>query len=491
MMNGLGLHRLTIKDAQGATLVSDVSLDLPRGSVLTVIGETGSGKSLVAQALFGLLPAGMRATGHIRIGESTPVPVSDHQALARHWRKTMMLIPQEPGLALDPTMRVGRQLALAGIPENAIADALGAVDMPASVADAYPFMLSGGMAQRVTVAIALATGSPVLVADEPTKGMDAQRIGQAIGLFRRVAARGHSLMLITHDLAVARAMPGTVVVLREGRLVEEGPGDAVLTSPRSCYARELLAADPATWPRKPHNPATGPLLLAAHDVAFSWQGKQPMAAPLFRNIQMHVRAGGVVAVAGPSGCGKTTLGNVLLGLLRPAQGHVRWGTHDPHGDPAAKARLRQRYQKLHQDPMTAFAPHSTIGVQLAMLRKLRPGLELAARLPALLESLKLAPALLKRLPSALSGGEAQRLALARILLLDPAVIVADEPTSRLDPIVQRETMALLRACVDERKMGLVIISHDFGLMGAMADDVLTMADATTQTSTSPFEEIAA
>jgi peptide/nickel transport system ATP-binding protein len=177
---------------------------------------------------------------------------------------------------------------------------------------------------------------------------------------------------------------------------------------------------------------------------------------------------------GPSGCGKSTLGNILLGLMRPSAGTVEWKGVDIHADARWLAAQRQRYQKLHQDPITAFAPHLTVGRQMAALAKVRPGLRVAQALPPLLDRLRIRPELLARRPSEISGGEAQRLALARILLLEPDVIVADEPTSRLDPIVQKETIQLLRELVDERSLSLVLISHDAALAGAVADETLRL-----------------
>jgi peptide/nickel transport system ATP-binding protein len=466
-MSALTIRDLAVTDSAGRRLVDGVSLDLPRGGVLTLIGETGGGKSLVAQAIFGLSPPQLSVSGGIAIG-GVAIEAADRSRLARFWREQIMLIPQEPSAALDPTMRVGRQMELAGVAPDKVPASLADVDLPAETARAFPFALSGGMAQRVLVATALGVGAPIIVADEPTKGLDAERVAQSIALLAGLARAGRSLLVITHDPAVARGLGGEIAIMREGRIVERGPAERLLAEPATDYGRAWLAADPKNWAPCRRCCDMGRLALSAHDLAFAWPGREP----LFQGLDLHVPKGGVLAITGPSGCGKSTLGNVLLGLLPPTSGSVEWAGE---GVASALPRQRQRYQKLHQDPMTAFAPHVSVGRQLKALEMVKPGLSVSLDLPPLLDRLRLRPELLGRLPSAISGGEAQRLALARLLLLDPALIVADEPTSRLDPVVQKETMDLLRAMVDERRMGLVLISHDRSMTEAIADEIVKLA----------------
>jgi peptide/nickel transport system ATP-binding protein len=466
----LEVDRLTVRDAGGRPLLHDVTVRVPQGGTLTLIGETGSGKSLIAQAVFGLLPRAMRAEGTIRVGTSPAIPAGDAKRLAALWRSHTMLVPQEPFAALDPVMRVGRQMALAGLSPSAVDAALGAVDLPAALTASLPSALSGGMAQRVLVATALGVGAPIIVADEPTKGLDDARRDQTVALLGRLGAVGRSLVTITHDRRVAAALGGTLAIVKDGRIVEQGDCEAVLSSPSSAYGRAWLEADPAHWPRRRRCCDMDRLALSAHGLAFAYPG----AAPLFAKIDLHLPRGGVVAVTGPSGCGKSTLGNVLLGLARPTAGSVEWAGVDIVVAPSVIAARRRGYQKLHQDPGAAFRPSAPIRRQLAALETIVPGLRLDRDLPPLLDRLHLRPGLLERRPGEISGGEAQRLALARILLLAPVAIVADEPTSRLDPVVQRETIALLRDCVDEQGVGLLLISHDRALVGAVADEVLAL-----------------
>jgi peptide/nickel transport system ATP-binding protein len=462
----LTISHLSIHDRNGIALVDDVSLSVPRGGVLTLIGETGSGKSLIAQAVFGLLPSGLSVKGEIKVGGHKPIPAHEPERLAALWREQIMLIPQEPSAALDPTMRVRRQMALAGLNEEAIQPALAAFDLPVSTAEAYPFTLSGGMAQRVLVAAALGVGAPIIVADEPTKGLDADRVTQAIATLKRLSAAGRSLLVITHDRRLAEELPGELAIIRNGRMVEHGPSAGLLSAPQSDYARTWLAADPRHWPRCHRCCDMTSLALSAHGLAFGW----PNGAMLFEDLDLHLPRGGVLAISGPSGSGKSTLGDILLGLRPPIAGSVEWGGVDIVAKPSAIPPLRQRYQKLHQDPIKAFVPHLTLDRQFRMLEEVKPGLQVAHDLPPLLDRLQVKGDLLSRRPSEISGGEAQRLALARILLLDPVAIIADEPTSRLDPVIQRETMLLLRAIVDQRGLGLVLITHDKAILSAIADD---------------------
>lgn len=467
----LDLTELQVRDQAGNALVSNVTVHVPESKALVIVGETGSGKSLVAQAILGLLPPKLSASGTVRIGSRDPVSLAQGATLRLFWSKDVILLPQDAGTALDPVMRIGRQLANAGRYHNAsIAEVLESVDLAPNVAEAYPFALSGGMNQRVLVATSLLSSAPLVIADEPTKGLDKERVTQAIALMRSLMAAGRSLVVITHDMAVARGLDGTVAVMKEGRIIESGPANRILATPREAYTRDLIDADPAKWPSCPQHVAGDHPVLTAQGLSFAYRG----GAPLFRAVDVHVARGGVLALVGPSGCGKTTLGNVLLGLQRPSAGSVMWDGINPYLDPSGTQRLRRRYQKLHQDPATAFAPHRTIGRQLADLGKLIGGFDPKAALPPLLDRLRLNADLLKRYPVEISGGEVQRLALARVLLLDPHLIVADEPTSRLDPLVQKQTIRLLRQFVGERGLGLLLISHDRALVRAVADGILDL-----------------
>nr|WP_325265661.1 ATP-binding cassette domain-containing protein [uncultured Rhizobium sp.] len=456
---------LSVWDRAGALLIDAVSFSVDRGQAFVLIGETGSGKSLVAQAVLGLLPEGLTVNGQVELAGRS-VDLTDRPALRRHWSQHLALVPQEPRAALDPTMRVLPQIAGAHGKARA-RTAMFDVSLHPAVEQQYPFMLSGGMAQRVLVAGALTTDATVIVADEPTKGLDDDRGEEAVARLRQILDDGRAVLAITHDIRVARGLDGQIAVMREGRMLEHGQVNTVIASPSHAYTRAWLAADPDRWQLRPASAGNSPVV-EAQNLAYRIGDRV-----LFQDLCVKLFRGSITAVIGPSGSGKTMLGNVILGLARPSTGTVRWqdGT-DPHC--VRRPRLRSRYQKLHQDPASAFLPGRVLRRQFADLGSvLQPG-SMERDLPPLLERLELNPALLDRRPDEVSGGQLQRIAIARVLLFDPLCLVADEPTSRLDPLVQRDVMRLLRELVDERGMSLLPTSHDRRLVRAVAHQVIQL-----------------
>ncbi|MEH3023973.1 MAG: ATP-binding cassette domain-containing protein [Pseudomonas oryzihabitans] len=450
----------------GTRLVEPLSIDLAPGQVLSIIGETGSGKSLFAQGIVGNLPAGLEAHGRIALADG--FSEDGHQTGRRRlWGRGLAVLPQEPWLSLDPTMRALAQvsetyrrvvgLTTAGARQKASAD-LARLGL-AGAEQKYPFQLSGGMAQRLAFAATHAGGAPVLIADEPTKGLDRDRIDEVLGLLASMLAGGGSLLLITHDLEVARRLGGEVLIMLEGRVIESGPAEQVFGAPRHAYTRQLLAADPRHWPRRQPRQASGAALVTAEGLAAERGGRQ-----LFAELSFTVHPGEILGVTGPSGCGKSTLGDILLGLGAPSRGILR-------RDPGLS---RVAFQKLHQDPVSAFAPTTTIRRLLADLIRLHR-LD-ANRIGDLMRRLRLDERLLDRLPGAISGGELQRFSLLRVLLLDPALIFADEPSSRLDLVSQRDMIELLVEVAEERGAAILLVSHDEALVDAVAHRRIRLAD---------------
>lgn len=453
----------SISDAAGHPVIGPVRLEWAQpGDCCTLIGETGSGKSLVAQSILGLLPQGFAAQGVLRIGTDA-IPLHDRAALRAHWARTLSLVPQEPGTALDPTMRLHRQLRhVRGATEPAIRQSLDALDLKGAD-ELFPFQMSGGMAQRALFTTALLGNAALIVADEPTKGLDERRAAQSLDALMRLRADGRRLLVITHDLDLARRLGGQVQVLRAGQVIESAGAKTLFAAPDHPYTRDLLEADPRHWPRRPGMLPAAPVVAELRDLSFAYGQK-----PVLENLSLRVHAGEVVALTGDSGTGKTTLGNVLLGLHRPRRGAVLWNGTDIATDRLALARLRRRFQKLHQDPAAVFARHRSIARHFHDLADFIPPTKLRERVQELLDRMRLRRALLERSVAEVSGGEAQRLALARILLLDPLLIVADEPSSRLDPIIQREIFDLLESVRAERSTAIVLISHHRGLVQSVA-----------------------
>lgn len=454
---GLSVH------SDAGTIVKDVSLSLRPGAPLTLLGESGSGKSLVAQAVMGTLPPELTASGTISL-DGLDLLASPPGERRKLWGRRIALLPQEPWLALDPTMCVGEQVAEVhrfvhgrGAPESKVRaeDNLAEVGLRDTGA-LYPFQMSGGMCQRAAVAIAHASDSGLMISDEPTKGLDADLRDSVVARLKQEIEGGRLLLTITHDIAVARALGGTVGIMLEGRLVDYRPAKEVLTTPSHDYSRALLAADPESWPRRAPTPS-GNVVLAGRGLTKSFGNRV-----LFQDLDFEVRSGEVVAIVGPSGCGKTTAGNVLLGLLDPDAGEVeRYGGIAPF-----------RFQKLYQHPPAAFAPHQAIRRGLRDLARLHrldwSGVE------RLLTRLKLQHSLLDRLPSQISGGELQRFALLRALLLDPVFLFADEATSRLDPLSQREVIELLLEIVGNTGLAILLVTHDRGLAEKIGTRTITL-----------------
>ena len=464
-----------VQGAQTA-LLEPVSLALKAGEPLVVIGETGSGKSLLAQALLGTLPPELVASGSLWL-DGEPYPLHTPENRRPLWGRRLAVLPQEPWLALDPLMKVIRQVdeayrLVAGRSAQA-SHAAARSDLEqlgvAAASEQLPGKLSGGMAQRVAFAAARAGGAPLLIADEPTKGLDAARVSEIGELLLKSLAETPraGLMVITHDMALAHQIGGRLMVVRRGQVIEQGATRDVLAAPTHAYTRRLVNAAPQAWPEAAFKPAAdsesrdgkaaGETIIRAENLTIA-RGD----TTLLRDVELSVKGGEIIGVQGASGCGKSSLGDALLGLLAPHSGRVV-----QHAE-------RLEYQKLYQDPVATFPPRRTLGRLLKDLSA-RHGLD-DSQLPQLMEQLSLAPELLSRLPGQVSGGELQRFALLRLMLIKPRFVFADEPTSRLDPLVQQEVIACMVKMVREQGTALVLVSHDAALLRKVADRVLVVEE---------------
>lgn len=428
-------------------LLGPVSFSVTPGDTLVVMGETGAGKSLVAQAILGTLPDELCADGVITV-DGQRVDNLDPEHRAASWGRQIAALPQEPWRALSPLRHAARHVretyryvAQHNDAQASCAQVFEALGLTGAE-ERLPGALSGGMAQRVAFAAATAGGAPILLADEPTKGLDTDRRERVVELLAAVPEHGGTLIAITHEVAVARALGGKLIVLREGQVVEQGDTRSVLDAPSHVYTRDLIAADPACWAQAA--PVThGKMLLEARNVAVVRAGQR-----LVNGLDLCVHEGERIALVGPSGAGKTSLLDTLAGLLKPANGIVHRASD-----------LGQRaVQKLYQDPPTAFPLHIPLAVSLQDVARLNstPWTEVEE----LLTSLSIPLSLLARRPDAVSGGELQRVALARALAARPRVLLADEPTSRLDPITQARTLRMLAEIAEDRRLGVVLVTHD-------------------------------
>ncbi|MDH2327398.1 ABC transporter ATP-binding protein [Cereibacter sp. SYSU M97828] len=477
-------------------VVRDVGFELGRGKSLALIGESGSGKSTIARAVLRLLPPQGRATGKIafRGQEVLSLPERRFRPLRG---KAIGFVPQDPGNALNPVRTIGAQAEEAAallderdprIRRALILDTFAQVglDNPQRVYDSYPHQLSGGMLQRVLIGLAVLPRPALLVADEPTSALDVTIQKRILDLLSRLRQDlDISLLLITHDLAIAAERTDAILVLKGGEVQEAGPTAAVFAAPASAYARKLHADVPALNPDRYavlRDPGFARLKTAAPKIevagvtkTFAVDGRSLTAVD---NVSFAVPAGTTHALVGESGSGKTTTIRLLLGLDQPDTGGITVAGAKLEGRAPTSLREAWRHlQLVYQNPFTSLDPtwkvESLIREPLDRFRIGTPR-ERADRVREALANVGLGEHLLSRKPSALSGGQRQRVAIARALVLKPDVIVLDEPTSALDVSVQADIVGVLLDLQATLGLTYVFVSHDLALVRQLAHSVSVM-----------------
>jgi ABC-type microcin C transport system duplicated ATPase subunit YejF len=475
-------------------VLDGVGFDVARGRTLGVVGESGSGKSVLCLALLGLLPhpAGRVTGGMARFREQDllRLPAS---GLRRLRGERIAMVFQDPLAALNPYLTVGAQLAeplrvhrgcSAAEARTRAVQALDEVGIPdpAHRVDDYPHEFSGGQRQRILIAMALITEPDLLLADEPTTALDVTIQAQILSLLAELQHRhGLAMVFISHDLHVVGAIADDVIVLHRGRCVESGPAHAVLAAPRDDHTRRLLDAIPRgpTVRGPPAAPAasTPARLGVAH--LYARHGGAGATAPAVDDVSLSIGPGEILGLVGETGSGKSTLARALLRLHAVERGTIRVGD-TPWSALSAGAlrRQRRRMQIIFQDPYASLNPRRSVyqclAEALAAGPRAPPPRLMRAAVEQALADVDLPADAADRYPHAFSGGQRQRIAIARALAPEPELVVADEPVSALDATVQGQIVALLLRLTRQRGLSMLFISHDLGVIRAIADRVAVM-----------------
>jgi peptide/nickel transport system ATP-binding protein len=505
-------------DTGPAPAAIEVSYSVAAGEVLAVVGESGSGKTVTAMALLGLLPSSATVTGAAHL-EGTNLFGLDRERLREIRGSRVGFVFQEPMSALNPVFTVGAQVAEAITVHRRVSSAaararaeelLGLVGLPdpRRAMRSYPHELSGGQLQRVVIAMAVANEPELLIADEPTTALDVTVQAGILELLRDLRSRlGMGVLLITHDMGVVADLADRVVVMHQGRVVEQGDVTEIFARPRREYTRQLLGSviSLAGTPTPPSTGAPGEFVrvgdhiavvghpatmsvvdsdpivpvLRISDLSVVYQGRfRSFALRAVDRVSLHVEPGEVLGLVGESGSGKTTVASSIVGLVPATSGRIEVAGTEPAalGGRARRAAL-SRIGMVFQDPSSSLNPRATVGASIAEPLRLHSDLarpERDGRVRELLDAVALPAAMAGRFPHELSGGQRQRVAIARAIALRPALLVADEPTSALDVSVQARVLELLRTLQAELKFACLFISHDLAVIEELAGRTAVM-----------------
>jgi microcin C transport system ATP-binding protein len=494
-MSILEVKDLTVTFRQDGRLieaVKRVSFHVDKGETVALVGESGSGKSVTALSTVGLLSDNAEVAGSVTYLGKEMVGTSERE-LRKVRGNDISFIFQEPMTSLNPLHTIEKQLAeslalhqgLTGDAARArIIELLGKVGIrdAESRLGAYPHQLSGGQRQRVMIAMALANGPELLVADEPTTALDVTIQAQILDLLADLKkAEGLSLLFITHDLGIVRRIADRVCVMQGGEIVEQGPTAEIFANPQHPYTQKLLAAEQKGGPPPVPEGATEVVRTDALRIWF------PIHKGLLRKTVGHVkavndatlsvRAGETLGIVGESGSGKTTLALAILRLIG-STGQVTFLGRDLQSHSRSDLRsLRREMQIVFQDPYGSLSPRMTVEEIIAEglgVHGVSPGQNRTDMVAGIMQEVGLDPATMQRYPHEFSGGQRQRIAIARAMILRPKLVVLDEPTSALDMTVQVQIADLLREL--QRKWGIayIFISHDLRVIRARAHKVMVM-----------------
>lgn len=502
----LSVENLAIGFGATDDVVNDVSFSVAKGETLAIVGESGSGKTLTCRSVLRILPgAAQLRRGKILFGldQVDLLQLSERKLRAVRGDRISMIF-QEPMRSLSPLHRMGNQvgevLNLHGSTSSSETrkrvletfEQVGFPD-PERAYKAYPFEMSGGMRQRAMIAMAMVSKPDLLIADEPTTALDVTTQAMVLGLIKDLQRdTGMGLILVTHDLGVVANMAEKVVVMRKGRVMEAGPAGPVLSEPAHGYTKKLLAAAPMIPEvADPAPPIVGDdiiLQMKAVSKTFTmkaggWSG--PVTVKACQDVNISVPRGKTVAIVGESGSGKTTAARIALAAELPDQGAEVWFKPTPGATPVPvhamnttqRTKFQRQAQMVFQDPYSSLSPRMRVREALTEpmeIHGLGTKSERRDKAADMLRLVGLDPVMLNRYPHAFSGGQRQRLSIARALTLDPVLLVCDEPTSALDVSVQEQVLTLLEEIRDRAGLSYLFISHDLAVVARLADEVAVM-----------------
>ncbi len=499
-MSILSVKNLTVSfnTREGRSVaVDDVSFDLNEGEILGIVGESGSGKSVTCYSLMGLVPC---PPGRVEAGEA----IFNNQNLlglnAKDLRKVrgkkISMIFQDPMTSLNPYMTIGKQIieslrvhekldtktarerAITALQEVGIEDAANRIN-------SYPHEYSGGMRQRVMIAMALATEPEVLIADEPTTALDVTIQAQILKLLASVQKkRKFSVIFITHDLAVIHSIAQHIVVMEKGKIVERGDPKSIFVNPQHPYTQKLIAAIP-TSAKQENNLIEDHALVEVknlhtvfRDTSGPFWNKTTREVKAVDDVSLRLKKGEIVGLVGESGSGKSTLGRSIMRLVDADSGEILMDGQDLRKLSAHDLKVaRRNFQMIFQDPYASLNPRMTVFDTLAeplLLHKLANKKNLTQAINELMDDVGLDRRFIRKYPHEFSGGQRQRVAIARALALKPKLIIADEPVSALDVTIQAQILNLLLRLTKQHQLTMLFISHDLSVVRYICDRVAVM-----------------
>ncbi len=497
MSKVLDVRGLTVRLPEGADrefAVEDLSLTIGTGEIVCVVGESGSGKSVTAFTVMGLIPRKdlTPVAGEVLLEGEDLLKKSDAEMRKLRGEK-MGMVFQEPMTALNPVIKVGDQISeLLEIHTNMssterkarVIEVMTDVSLPepSKMYNSYPHQLSGGQRQRIMIAMALALEPGLLIADEPTTALDVTTQAEVLELIKDIQRRhGMGVLFITHDFGVVADIADRVVVMQNGRVVEQGTRDQILRAPEHPYTKMLIGAVPSLNPPELRTIAGAETALQASRVnktygklGFLEKGRVVHAA---KDVDLVVRRGETLGVVGESGSGKSTVARCIVRLVDPTSGDIQIeGANIAQMAEAQLRRYRQKIQIVFQDPYRSLNPRRTVG-QSIVEGPMNFGLSASdalARAEELMQIVGLAPEALDRFPHQFSGGQRQRICIARALAMEPKVLIADEAVSALDVSVQAQVIRLLQDVRERYDLAMLFITHDLRVAAQICDRIMVM-----------------